>query len=674
MYLRALTVANFRTFGDPGTAFEFRQGINLVIGENNVGKSALADALRILFSLGPGRRDVYVTPTDFHCSPTGDPTTEIRFDAVFSGLTEEEQGAFHELLVLSDPPSAELHVRLQLVTGSGQPRVRQIVWGGEVEGQTISASTHEMISHVFLGALRDAEADLRPGRGSRLGQLVRRIVNRREDRERIVGHAAEANKRILNEELIQRSADTVNRHLAALAGPKLRQTVRVGFMPPVFERVADSLRPLLPNAGRSTFVAVYQRAEWDKLRGEAGAEGVVLDRIVNLEQERAVVDLASLQDDDRAQLPEPVFASLLEHIQGAFGVEQNGLGYNNLIYMGVVLGDLVERYQEQPYSYNALIIEEPEAHLHPQLQVLVYSFLDQTSRAAGGTPKVQVFVTSHSPTLASRADLDSLLVLYRGHTGGVGATSISRCPLSPTEKLDLKRYIDVTRSQLFFAKAVLLVEGISEALILPPLALRAGLRIDQSSIEVVPVSGVSFGPFAKLFNSEDANQRLDLPCAIVTDDDRCTGKGNPDKLKDEDTLQDRGVKLARGQASPRCENVKALAGGRLGVWTASRTLEVELGRIAANLPLIIEALRGLGHPKIAGELERDVATVQTEWERGALVLDSLASFKADVAQRLAALLYETEGEGFKHAFELPPYLHEALKHIMLPAPPAAGEP
>ena len=664
MHLAKLSIANFRCFGPSGTCFEFRPGMNVIIGENNVGKTALVDALRILFSLGPGRRDVYVTLQDLHCSVTGDVAREMRIDAVVEGLSDDEQGAFFELLAATEPPTAQLHVRFRAETVKGQQRLHQTVWGGEIEGQTVGSATHEMVSHMYLGALRDAESDLRPGRGSRLGQLVRRLITDAAEREQILQHARDANKRILDEKGIQRSADTVNRHLADLAGQNLHQEIRIGFMAPVFERVTESLRPLLPHGGSRTFQAVYDELAWKQLLADVGENAPLLEKAARRNGSLVALDVSALGSEVRDRLPPQVLANILDHVQGGFGVEQNGMGYNNLIYMGVVLGDLVERRKADAQSFNALLIEEPEAHLHPQLQLLVYDFLNRTSVVEPGETKIQVFVTSHSPTLTSRADLDSVLVLHRSVCGVLTATAVRNCPLSVTERQDLKRYLDVTRSQLFFARAVLLVEGISEVLLLPVLAQRLGQRLDQTAIEIVGVSGVSFAPFAKLFNSDDASKRFDIRCAIVTDDDRCADKADPNRLGEDDSVAVMATKLKAGKQSVRCGNAVALAAGPLLARTACKTLEFELGREAANLPVVIEAVRMAGHPIKADNLQRCAASASDDWERATIVWRELRGSKAEVAQRLAALLEEGNGHQYTWSFVVPAYIQDAVNHVV----------
>lgn len=656
MHLATLRIENFRCFGSSGITIEFQAGMNVILGENNVGKTAIVDALRLLFSLGPGRRDVYVQPQDFYCAAGGEPAHEIRLDAIFEGLSNAEQGVFYELLVPGPPVSAQVHLRFRLETVGGQSRVRQTVWGGEVEGQPVPPAVWELVSHMYLGALRDAESDLRPQRGGRVGHLVKRVISDPVDRARVEAHVRQANRFILAEGGIQRTAEMINDHLSELAGNELRQSVRISLGAPAFERVADTLRLLLPQAGESEFVAVYDVESWKELRQRAGANANLLDR-VSEDGDRVLIRLGHLGKPEQEKLGE-LYAELLDHVE-PFGVDQNGMGYNNLIYMGVVLGDLVERRKAGLQNYSALLIEEPEAHIHPQLQVLVYDFLSRTSVIDDAGNQVQVFVTSHSPTLTSRASLDSLIVMHRAE-GRVTATALRRCPLDENQKADLRRYLDVTRSQLLFSRAVVLVEGISEALLFPVLAKRAGYRFDHSAVEVVAVAGVSFAPFAALFNSDEPARRLHIPCALVTDDDRCAGELEPSKLRDAAELMAAGRVLAAGRQSDRSSKAAELEGGTLKVFRARKTLEVELGMFTDNLEPIAEAVEGCGHPTVARNLREQAATLDFDWGRAAAVWARLSGMKAAVAQRLAALL--DEGTPVR-TFVVPDYLSAAAKHV-----------
>ena len=140
-------------------------------------------------------------------------------------------------------------------------------------------------------------------------------------------------------------------------------------------------------------------------------------------------------------------------------IKTNGLGYNNLIFISTILTELNVEEKINPHTFNCLLVEEPEAHLHPQLQSLLLEFLQTEYK------NIQVILTTHSPTIASIVDLDNLNILNQADDEIQGVL-LKNAGLDNDCKEYLEKYLDVTKSQLFFARRIIFVEGITEAILI----------------------------------------------------------------------------------------------------------------------------------------------------------------------------------------------------------------
>lgn len=200
-------------------------------------------------------------------------------------------------------------------------------------------------------------------------------------------------------------------------------------------------------------------------------------------------------------------------------LHQNGLGYNNLIYISILLSHLDTISNNEESSYFSLCIEEPEAHLHPQLQNSFFSYLNEIN----ADTNLQIFITSHSPTLTSKADLNSL-ILVQNNNNKIITKNLADIFSNKEDKDFLKKFLDVTKSQLLFAKKIIFVEGFTEALLIPLFAKIYNFDLDKHGIEVVNMEGLSFKRFIPLF---DEDNDLNLKGVILTDDDRNQLDGEP---------------------------------------------------------------------------------------------------------------------------------------------------
>ena len=98
MYIEKVEIENFRIFGEKVEIF-FQKGLNMLIGENNSGKTAIIDAIRLVMSLGTYKRNLYMDESDFHINEYGIRSSEAKISIYFNDLDEEQKA---ELIYLSD--------------------------------------------------------------------------------------------------------------------------------------------------------------------------------------------------------------------------------------------------------------------------------------------------------------------------------------------------------------------------------------------------------------------------------------------------------------------------------------------------------------------------------------------------------------------------------------------
>lgn len=201
---------------------------------------------------------------------------------------------------------------------------------------------------------------------------------------------------------------------------------------------------------------------------------------------------------------------------GKRGITEASLGSANVALISLKLAEFAWRREKNERNFSLLCIEEPEAHLHPQLQRAVFDKLFNNADEAQS-----LIVTSHSPALASIVPLRTVVSLRRDQEGRTQAFSLAELPVTSDELDDIERYLTATRAELLFAKGVIFVEGDAEEVLIPGFAEAMGINLDELGITVCSVAGVNFEPYVKLAGS------LGIRMAVITDWDPLDGSKPP---------------------------------------------------------------------------------------------------------------------------------------------------
>ena len=478
MHLGSLSIEGYKLFRDP-FEIKFSKGLNVLVGENGVGKSAIIDAIRLLLLEDEFGRNL-VSETDFH-APFDKPQKPVEFFRVhglFSRLSQEESVAFLPWTEENQQATLTLQVENKL---NPRGRFKWDHWGGASRSSMFEKELFDTIHCIYLPPLRDAEAKLREGKGSRLARLLRNLNKKalKKAQDDNKPHPLEKDVKNFNENLaqdesIRKANNLIQERLKEALGNIFGQNTRIQYSETNFNRIVENLRLLFYPDLKTT---------------------------------------PSLE----------MFRSL----------DQNSLGYNNLLYLATVLAELTEDTTEDPEYLKLLLIEEPEAHLHPQLQVKLLKYLENK---AAKEKNVQIIVTTHSPVLASAVSIKSLIHLSGSFLNSPKAVSIDGCRLTDESARFISRWLDATKSILLFAKGVILVEGIAEAMLLPELAKKVLNEhnkqpdqkkklpdsLDEAGVSVINMNGIYFKHFMQLFCNVSGGidgDKVPIRCAGITDND-----------------------------------------------------------------------------------------------------------------------------------------------------------
>lgn len=526
MKIKRATIKNFRLLSDVTILFESETTV--IVGRNNSGKTSLTEVFRKFFS---GPHPFVLEDFSLTCHgnfwdcykrlESGSSPDEVVADMpqihlildIEYNLKDSDLGLLSEFIIDLDPTATT--ARLELKYAVVRERLRDLVLSGPLEmdedtkRSAAFKALREFVKRSYYLSVEAVDPNDKTNRKALdLGLAAKLVKTDFVNAQRTLDDSKSQDSNVLGKvlESIFKSAtgsdqDDDKKAVAALkaAVSMAEEGMRTGF--------SAQLDRMLPAF---------------EVFGYPGFSDPRLKTETNLDVE------SLLQSHTKVKYPGLNGINLPE--------SHNGLGSRNLIYILLVLMQYFKSYhsaQESP-GVHLIFVEEPEAHLHPQMQEV---FIDQLKKLAEEFSKslgddkpwpVQFVVTTHSPHVANKAAFSAMrYFLAESANGlqGVCTTTVKDLNVGfqsiPTDNQKfLHQYLTLTRCDLLFADKAILIEGSSERLLLPVMMSKfdatvtePAYRLGSQYLSVIEVGGA----YAHLFFQ--LQEFLQLKTLVITDID-----------------------------------------------------------------------------------------------------------------------------------------------------------
>lgn len=523
MYISKIHINNFRNFKNK--EITFNDGVNVIIGHNNAGKTNLIKAISLVIDnerpkrLGIDDFNKNVTLEKLKANPpkisisitiskgeeeTSDDLVTIsnwltKLDTSYEALLTYEfflpekkrEEYVKALSVLTDETPSGINKVWKLIKHEFIRFYSHKIWGGEITNQaTADSESLQKFDFQFLDAIRDVERDMLTGRNT----LLREVFDFFMDYEIKIDN--------------EKTPETKHSEI------KAKKELFSEQADILIENLSDRIE-----TGKQEILSYAKKTGASFNNAKPTFEGSVS------ENEMYSVLKLIVEYESGIKIP----------------ATHNGLGYNNLIFMSLLLAKMqvnadVDYLDSNAKVFTTLAIEEPEAHLHPAMQYKFLKFLNENKKEK----KVrQIFVTTHSTHITSAVSLDEIICLHNEK----GETSIgypSKVFPKDKNKKYVQRFLDATKSDMLFAPKIIFVEGLAEQLLLslfakyydiqsekefdlkqetePTNEIYSSKTIEDNHIAIINVNGRYFEHFLYLFDKTKPNT-IHKKIACLTDRD-----------------------------------------------------------------------------------------------------------------------------------------------------------
>lgn len=494
-YISRVQIKNFRNFLDVDVYLDHKQ---VIIGENNVGKTNFLRAIQLILDKSYSDTDRELLPEDFHESIDSpmENGVEIEIKIEIRGYEHNRKlvAQFDDAVISDSPPTLQITYKYfpNRDEHGNILGYRFVIYKGNNESALFRTEDRNFVNIYVIKALRDVERELKANKNSPLYKLVKQYEISTDSLQEISDDLKLAADGILELDEIVHIKDALTSQFAVLSGLQKDTEITLRTFDIDTERLLYTLQ---------VYMGLKERPVSDLSLGLANI--LYISLMLLLLKDKTIVPVlkgdvfTSLLEDDTNDLLNELYE---ETEKGNYFLKEgNEEKLMNSLY------EFMDSKNYRNQSFTILAVEEPEAHLHPVLQRLIYREVLHNSNTS-------VIFTSHSTHIASVTPLNSIVHIRHVETSSKVFSTVN-LSIDKREKRDIERYIDAKRGELYFGKGIVLVEGITEEYIIPSAAILLGYPLDDYGIVVCNLDSTNFQPYVQLLN------KLNIPWILFTDGD-----------------------------------------------------------------------------------------------------------------------------------------------------------
>lgn len=502
MYISKVSIRNYRNFMNSN--FEFVKGINTIIGENGSGKTNLFRAIRLILDDNLYRYAYKLDENDFNRNIGSWKGHWIIISLEFSELSDDES------------------IQSLFIHGVGN-----------IDGDKVEKATYNLFFRPRAG-IRKKLSEIKEGDKEELKAILAKITiddyeTKFTGKSTVDFNNEDAYKELVGDFQKVKFDFEIDESKFGINIPNqlsVSKEVSFTFIKALRDVVSDfhnnrtnPLLTLLRNQSgkinEEEFKPISKRvrklnekiealSDVQKIRTDI--KGTIKEAVGETYSPSSLSIKSSLSDDAEKLLQSLRLFIGEPNESHEGGIHELSLGGANLIYLTLKL--LEYKYQINKDTFaNFLLIEEPEAHIHTHIQKTLFDNLD--------FGETQIIYSTHSTHISEVSKISSMNILAKKQNHAEVYQPAKN--LDPKDITKLERYLDAVRSNLLFAKGVMLVEGDAEEILIPIMVKKVlGVSLDELGISLINIRSTGFKNVAQIFHEDRIKRR----CSIITDLDK----------------------------------------------------------------------------------------------------------------------------------------------------------